>query len=175
MPRSMSESLLKCWKKRKKFGKRAFKIVCITRKQILAERMVYMNLPIEELIKIPVFPLAEELPFISDEEAKELEQSLEVNGQRLPITIWNSPQGPMLLDGRNRLRALQNTILTEALVEYFDGDEWEAADQVYDLNIPRRHLKVGQKAAFALAYLPYEERRAKARQGKRTDLENNIT
>lgn len=124
-----------------------------------------MKITLIDLSKFPVFPLAEELPFITEEEEKELAQDLELNGQKQPIIIWNNPKvGPTLLDGRNRLKALHGTNKTEAWIEYFDGDESEAADQVYSLNVPRRHLNVGQKAAFALAYLPYEEEKAKNRQ-----------
>lgn len=121
---------------------------------------------ISELTKMPVFCYANEFPLLPEEELKELSQDLEVSGQQHPIIIYNG----MILDGRNRIRAFQDTNLKEAAVEYFTGTEFEAVEKIRGLNILRRHLTMGQRAHVALAYLPYEEAEAKKRQGARTDL-----
>lgn len=119
-----------------------------------------MDMLISDLNKLSIFPYAEEFPYVTEDEEKELAQDLEVNGQQHPIIIYNE----QILDGRNRLRALQRTNRTHASVEYFEGTEFQAVEKVRALNILRRHLSVGQRAMAALAYLPYEESEAKKRQ-----------
>lgn len=118
------------------------------------------------LSALPVFPFADEFPYISDEETLDLAQDIEANGLVHPLVIWNE----QLLDGRNRLRALAKTQVTQVPVEYFDGTELEAANHVKALNILRRHLNDAQRMVLAMGLLPYEERDAKRRQGERTDL-----
>lgn len=119
-----------------------------------------MDMLISDLNKLPIFPYAEEFPYVTEDEEKELAQDLEINGQQHPIIIYNE----QILDGRNRLRALQRTNRTTATVEYFEGTEFQAVEKVRALNILRRHLSVGQRAMAALAYLPYEEGEAKKRE-----------
>lgn len=119
-----------------------------------------MKIKINELLAMPIFPFANAFPWLSEDEEKELAQDLEVNGQVNPIILFNG----MILDGRNRLKALQRTNLTEAEVDYFEGTEFQAVERVRTLNILRRHLTVGQRSAAAYEYLPYEEAEAKVRQ-----------
>lgn len=131
---------------------------------------------ISELIKMPIFPYADVFPHLPEEEMKELAQDLECQGQHHPIIIYND----MILDGRNRVRAFQGTNIQEAVVEYFEGTEFQAVEMVRALNILRRHLTVGQRALAALAYLPYEEAEAKNRQlealkrGRETQQTENL-
>lgn len=108
---------------------------------------------------LPVQPHADAYPIISDEELLELAQDIEENGLAHPIVLWNEH----ILDGRNRLRALAKTKITQVPVEYFEGTEYEAVCHIVTLNVHRRHMTTGQRAFAALDFLPYEEAEAEKR------------
>lgn len=126
---------------------------------------------VKELGLLPVFPFAAKFSMLSDVEMLELAQDIETNGLRYPPMIWGQD---MILDGRNRIGALQKTGLVEVEVEILEGSEYEAASMVFSVNLLRRHLNDGQRAMMSLEFLPYEEAEAKRRQGARTDLQINI-
>lgn len=73
-----------------------------------------------------------------------------------------------VLDGRHRLRACYERKV-EAKFKTTTVDPWVYA---HSANIARRHLTVGQKATFGLAWMEDEKAKAKERQGTRTDLGN---
>lgn len=103
------------------------------------------TMPISELSTLPIFPFADEFPYISDEEMLELAQDIEENGMHHPIVLFND----QVLDGRNRLRALAKTNLTEAPTELYEGDD--PIGYVIALNMLRRHLTAGQRAMLAVS------------------------
>lgn len=90
-------------------------------------------------------PLADVLPLIEDDEFNELVASIKANGQRDPIITLDG----MILDGRNRYRACLEAGV-EPHLEPFDGSDPVAF--VWDKNVHRRHLTVGQKAMAAEKY-----------------------
>ena len=116
------------------------------------------TMPVAVLADLPVFPFADEFPFISDEESLELAQDIEQNGLAHPLVLIELPDpetgevGPFLLDGRNRLRALGRTNLAQVAVQWFEGDRMDALDYVASLNLRRRDLDPGQRAMIAVAY-----------------------
>lgn len=131
------------------------------------------TMSVKLLNALPIFPFADEFPYISDEEMLELAQDIEENGLHHPIVLFtqtDAETGEMddfVLDGRNRLKALAKTKLTEAPVEYYEGDD--PIGYVYALNIARRHLTAGQRAMLALKYKEYlaaEGKRRMALAGK---------
>lgn len=121
-----------------------------------------------ELQSLPIFPFADEFPYISDEKILELAQDITVNGLRVPIVLFDG----QILDGRNRLRALASTDLIAIPVWEFEGDALSALDYVASLNLHRRDLDATQRAFIGRAYKAFAADAAKTRQGTRTDLGN---
>lgn len=123
--------------------------------------------PLAELAALPVFPFADEFPYISDEETLELAQDIEANGLHHPVVLFDAADPETgevtttILDGRNRLAAIGRTKLTEVPVTVYDGDD--PVGYVVSLNLSRRHLTTGQRAALAVLALPYFEEKAKER------------
>ncbi|HYF47118.1 MAG TPA: hypothetical protein VD926_12960, partial [Acidimicrobiales bacterium] len=120
-----------------------------------------------ELQALPIHPFADEFPYISSDETLELAQDIEANGLHHPIVLFDAPDpatGELvtyLLDGRNRLAALAQTKLTDVPVAQYTGDN--PVDYIVSLNLNRRHLTTGQRAAMAVLALPYYEAQAKER------------
>jgi N6-adenosine-specific RNA methylase IME4 len=108
------------------------------------------------LENIPFHPLAEIFPLIHGKEFVELKQDIKANGVHEPIVMY---QG-QILDGRNRFRACQEVGVTPKFVNYA-GDS--PAAFVISLNIHRRHMDSGQKAAVAVEFLPYLEEESRKR------------
>ena len=91
-----------------------------------------------------VHPAADMFPMMEQFEFKELCASITESGVEQPITI---DKDGLLLDGRNRLLACYET-QQEVLFDYYEGnDPWGFSLR---LNMLRRHLTAGQKAAIAL-------------------------
>lgn len=68
-----------------------------------------------------------------------------------------------VLDGRNRLRACEAAGVEPQFVEW-DGRGLSATEWVVSVNLHRRHLTTGQRAALALDLLPHLEDEARERQ-----------
>lgn len=113
---------------------------------------------------IPFHEVAEIFPLMRGEEFVALKQDIRANGLREPIWTY---QGK-IIDGRNRFRACQETG-TDPVFREWDGVGSLVAF-VISLNLHRRHLDSGQKAACALEALPLLEAEAKKRQGSRNDI-----
>lgn len=108
-----------------------------------------MTFPTEILTSYPeikgIHPAADMFPMMGADEFAELCASIAESGLEQPITIDNAG---MLLDGRNRLLACHE-VQQEVLFDYYEGsDPWGFSLR---LNMLRRHLTAGQKAAIALA------------------------
>lgn len=122
--------------------------------------------------ELPVFPFADRFSYLSDDELLELAQSIETDGMLHTIVIYDG----QLLDGRNRLKALAKTNLTDVEVKEFSGTHSEAVFFVLASNVRRRHLETWEKAKLANdpEVMTAAQEKAKAAQGTRTDLVENI-
>lgn len=89
-------------------------------------------------------PAADLFPMLDDERAASLAASIEANGQRDPIVLFEGK----ILDGRNRARACSKLGLTPKAIQ-FVGDPWEF---VWDKNGERRDLTPGQRAAIRIRF-----------------------
>ncbi len=89
-------------------------------------------------------PAADLFPMLDDERAASLAASIELNGQRDPIVLFEGK----ILDGRNRARACAKLGLTPKAIP-FVGDPWEF---VWDKNGERRDLTPGQRAAIRIQF-----------------------
>lgn len=91
-----------------------------------------------------VHPAADLFPMMDQVEFAELCKSVADSGMEQPVTL---DKAGLLLDGRNRLLACYET-QQEVLFDYYEGnDPWGFSLR---LNMLRRHLTAGQKAAIAL-------------------------
>lgn len=103
-----------------------------------------------------IHPLAMAIPAMTDEEYRELREDIAKHGLVEPITLHEH----MVLDGRHRLRACEETG-TEPRFEEFSGGS--PAEYVMSKNLRRRHLTPSQRAAIAVAFLPALEKEAAER------------
>jgi hypothetical protein len=109
--------------------------------------------------RLKVHPAAEMFPLLPPDELRALADDIKANGLRQKATVWWDGHTPMLLDGRNRLDALE---LAGMLERAPCGDVaehlWEPVSNLYPncehlepyalvigLNIHRRHLSRDQK------------------------------
>lgn len=99
----------------------------------------------------PVHPAADMFPMLNDDELDELAADIEESGLLEPV--WLTVDGE-LLDGRNRVVACQRAGV-DVLTKTYDGDD--PIGFVVALNLHRRHLTAGQRAAVAYDLLPMIE------------------
>jgi len=104
-----------------------------------------------------VHPAAELFPMIDDEAAQSLADDIKAHGLFEPG--WLMPDGT-LLDGRNRQRACELAGVGMRWKVYPNDDSIRF---VLSLNLQRRHLTVGQKAAVGVEVLPMYEAEAARR------------
>ena len=96
----------------------------------------------------PVHPAAELFPLLADDELRDLADDIRAHGLHEPVWLWQDPErGPVLLDGRNRVRAcmLAGVPWTK---RFYGGDDPIAFS--VSANEKRRHLTPGQRAFLAL-------------------------
>jgi hypothetical protein len=129
---------------------------------------------------LPIHPAAELFPLMSADELRELGEDIKKHGVRSPvILIAEDGKGDQLLDGRNRLDAMElvglkvsgKRWLLDAKIpfEHCDGDPHEF---VISANIHRRHLTAEQKReliAKVLKAKPEASNRQIAKQVKADD------
>lgn len=98
---------------------------------------------------LPVHPAAEIFPMLSEAELTTLMEDIRERGQRVPILIYDGPEGHEILDGRNRREACRRLGIDEDYVDYaiYDGDD--PIREVVSHNIARRHLTDAQRASAA--------------------------
>jgi hypothetical protein len=107
-------------------------------------------------------PLAQLFPLMTAAELDELTQAIQRSGLRDTIVLHEGK----ILDGRNRYRACIAANVKPRFRQWgqYEGDGDSPTRFVLDLNLERRHLTVGQKAAIAVDSMPFFEAEAKARQ-----------
>jgi len=106
---------------------------------------------------LAVHPLADLIPAMSSDEFRDLRDDIQAAGLIQPITVYEGK----VLDGRHRARACEE-LGVAIKTQPFSGDD--PVEFVISMNLQRRHLTAGQRAAAALALLDYESDRARARQ-----------
>ncbi len=97
-------------------------------------------------------------PMMAVEEFAALKQDIAENGMR--EAIWLHPDG-RIIDGRNRYRACEELGIAP-VYRTWDG-RGSLVSFVVSLNLHRRHLTSGQRAAVAVEMLPMLEAEAKER------------
>lgn len=94
----------------------------------------------EEIGGYKVHPAASLFPLIEGEEFEELVESIKTNGQQHPIIV----DGDVLIDGRNRLRAIMQLVeqgdFVEPKIEKWKHDGRSITEWIYDTNFVRRHM-----------------------------------
>lgn len=115
-----------------------------------------MALRLDEVNRWTVHPVAQLFPMMSDQELRELADSIAKEGLLNPCVR----QGTVLLDGRNRLAACEIAGVEPRFVEY-EGDS--PVGFIIGVNLSRRHLDKGQKIALALEIEPFFAAEAKKR------------
>lgn len=96
---------------------------------------------------LTIHPFADIVPPMTPDEFAELKADIKAHGLHEPITLYEGK----ILDGKHRYRACM------ALGVPFKTRNWRKedgspAEYVISENVKRRHLSVGQKAAFAVAF-----------------------
>ena len=98
-----------------------------------------------------VHPAADVFPMMSDEELAKLGEDILAKGLITPILFWDGGAGPLLIDGRNRLEAMERVgreANPSGLRQVSDKDP---VPLLISLNIHRRHLTKQQQADLIVA------------------------
>lgn len=90
-------------------------------------------------------PYAELLPSMRRAEFDALKASIETSGLRVPVVLFEK----QILDGVHRWRACAELGVTPQVREFDTTTEGDPLAFVIDLNVPRRHLDVSQRAMVA--------------------------
>jgi hypothetical protein len=110
-----------------------------------------------------VHPAADVFPMMSDEELDALGQDIKANGLRVPLLFSSQGEDHVLLDGRNRLEAMERAGITIETDRFGLPDRYrgtKAANSTHTtnpvayiigLNIRRRHLTKAQQADLIVA------------------------
>lgn len=106
---------------------------------------------------IETHPLAALIPEMAPDQYAELRENIATQGLIHAIVLHEE----MVLDGRHRLRACEETG-TEPRFEEFNGPS--PVEFVLSMNVKRRHLTPSQRAAVAVEFLPAIEAEARERQ-----------
>jgi DNA modification methylase len=99
----------------------------------------------KDVAALEFHPLAGAIPEMSEDEYRELVDSISRNGLREPIVLFEGK----ILDGRHRWRACRELGLSTTC-RPFEGSLREAIELVADVNLCRRHLEPGQRALAAI-------------------------
>jgi ParB-like chromosome segregation protein Spo0J len=132
---------------------------------------------LEEIADLPVHPVAAIFPTLAENSSDrdngkpdkqtitlaELADSITEFGLQEPIVLFDSENGKVLLDGRNRRLACILGKVETVRVEDFIGSEEEAHEFIFTLNLDRRDMTPGQRAKAAAEYWEIEAERAKER------------
>ena len=112
--------------------------------------------------KYNVHPADNIFPMMSDEELQKLGESIRTNGLKQPIILFGKPKDvPTVLDGRNRLEAMERVGLEPKACQLQYTEEDPVAF-VISANIIRRHLTKQQQADLIVAAVKGEEKPGQA-------------
>ena len=128
---------------------------------------------------LKVHPAADLFPLMSRDELLELGEDIKKNGLHNRVAVIGDPDDPILIDGRNRLDAMElaglevirgGKVNREVVqTSILEGDPYE---YVISVNIRRRHLTAEQKRELIVAVLkekPETSNRQVAKQVKADD------
>ena len=91
-------------------------------------------------------PCCEDFPALQHDEFEGLKDSITLNGQHVPILVW---QGK-IIDGRHRYRACAELGITPFVQTLDDDTPYDVVKSTaYLRNVNRRHLTTGQRAMLA--------------------------
>ncbi len=107
-------------------------------------------------------PAADVFPMLEGAELQALAEDVKANGLRNPIVLTLENGKPLVLDGRNRLRACEMAGVTPR-TEFWIGEGSPTA-WVVSQNLHRRHLDASQRAMIGAGLVPMYETEAKERQ-----------
>lgn len=101
----------------------------------------------KELFGHEIHAFANLLPMMGASEFSELKKSIEVNGIKVPVVLYEGK----ILDGRNRLKAAAELGILKSKIPFktIKGSKQSAATFVSVLNLERRHLDQSQRAMAA--------------------------
>lgn len=116
-----------------------------------------MNDP-RKLVDVPVHPVADLFPMMSETEFSLFVNDISAKGQLVPILMHNGT----MLDGRNRYAACKVVKRPPVFVE-FDGSEHTATEYIISLNARRRHLTEDRVVAICAEALPHYRKEAAER------------
>lgn len=116
----------------------------------------------------PVHEAAALFPLLPAHELNELSDDIKKHGLLHPVVMLKGS----VLDGRNRLMACKQAHVKPTFEE-FDG-HGSPTEYALSVNLKRRDLTAGQKAAIAGKAEPLFTAEAKARQGHRSDITERI-
>jgi Methyltransferase domain/ParB-like nuclease domain len=102
--------------------------------------------------------IAELFPPMNPEQFDEFKRDIQAHGLREPITRWRG----QIVDGRHRLQACEELGI-EPRFKDFERDEADLLPYVISMNLARRHLTVGQRAALGARIEAYLSTFTKAR------------
>ncbi len=103
--------------------------------------------------------VAEIFPLMEGDEYQALVDDIQERGLLEPIWVYDD----QIIDGRNRYRACIDANV-EPRVQEFSGNTKDLVHFVVSLNLIRRHLTPGQRAALAVTIRPMLAKQAKKRQ-----------
>lgn len=127
---------------------------------------------LEQIGSREVHPVASIFPVLDQEHLEELANDIREHGLREPIVqVWvpdglnSRTQKPLVLDGRNRLRACELAKVPPRFAKYEGPDDTESLLAfVRSRNLARRHLNESQRAIIGARALALYEAAAKERQ-----------
>jgi hypothetical protein len=98
--------------------------------------------------KWKIHPAAEVFPMMPEDELQALSEDIKTNGLREPYRYWQDGATKLLLDGRNRLEAMERAGLepSDGVREFGDPVAF-----IISKNIRRRHLTKEQQAEMLVA------------------------
>lgn len=98
---------------------------------------------------LPIHPLANLFPMLTEQEIRELADDIVTYGQRVPIMLLDG----QVLDGRNRLAACRFAEVEPVFARY-EGDD--PLGFVLSHNLHRRHLTESQRALVAASIVDWD-------------------
>ncbi len=105
----------------------------------------------KDIFKLPVFPAAEVLPMLPDDEMQALADSIKKNGLLVPLSVAEVDGTMMLIDGRQRREACR---IAGVVPQTRDVTGQDPTDYVLSANIYRKHLNKGQGAMGVALLFP---------------------